>query len=258
LIRRPVKNRLGHKRSKSIRAYNKKRGREPKQVHEQTSKEKSKLNYLTIQSGGREWNVCDLPRKNTALAVSLRRSNAWLTNMKFPTTSCELPFIDHVGKFTGYSVYRANLSPSAFIGTVCATIWRRLKFFILRKTSIREFNKRQHLYMKCCAYYALSKNEYFWNRLLAMSRQKDGWKAISKLLHRFSLKLDDHKWFVYGQVCLQTYWLTFRAVRPRDKSANYDVSFPTRERKFSGREETNRFIYDAVWDTFCKVSQYGL
>jgi len=258
LIRRPVKNRLGQKRSKSIRAYNKKRGREPQKVHDQTSKQKSKLNYLTVKSSGREWNVTEFPRSGSALAVSVRRSASWLSNMKFPTTSCELPFIDNVGKFTGYGVYRVNWSPASYIGTVCATIWRRLKFFILRKTSIGEFNKRQNLYMRCCAYYALSKNEYFWNRLLALTRQRSGWRTISRLLHRFSSKLDDHKWFVYGQVCLQTYWLTFRAVRPRDKSANYDVSFTTRERKFSSREEINDFVYNSVWHTFCEMCQYGL
>jgi hypothetical protein len=113
--------------------------------------------------------------------------------------------------------------------------------------------------MRCCVYYALSKNIYFWNRLLVLVRQKNlGWKTISRMLHRFSLKLDDYKWFVYSGACLQAYWLTFRAVRPRDKSAIYCLDFPTRERKFQCREAREKFFYDAIWDTFCKVSQYGL
>jgi hypothetical protein len=258
LIRRPIKDRLGHKRSKSIRNRDKKLNRH-REVPVQSSKDRSKLNHLTIQSAGREWEVKQFPdRTKTALAVSLRRSNRWLTDKKFPQTSCELPFIDHVGRFTGYGVYRVNWSPSAYIATVCATIWRRLKFFILRKTTIYEFRKRQHLYMRCCAYYALSKNDYFWDRLLVLSRKKQGWRTISKLLHQFSLKLDDYKWFVYSGVCLQTYWLTFRAVRPRDKSALYLRSFPTRERKFSSLDDRNMFFYNAIWDTFCKVSQCGL
>jgi len=259
LIRRPVKNRLGHNRSKSIRARNKKAGREPKKVLDQSFKNNPDLNYLTVRSGGRDWEVRQFPeRSNTAIAVSLRRSNAWLTNKKFPTTSCELPLIDEVGRFTGYGVYRVNWAPSAYLATVFATIWRRLKFFILRKSTIGEFNKRQHLYMKCCAYYALTKNLYFWNRLLVLVRKEEGWKVISRLLHRFSSKLDDYKWFVYSGVCLQTNWLTFRAVRPRDKSAIYNLDFPTRERKFQSREARESFYYDAIYHTFANVSQIGI
>lgn len=178
--------------------------------------------------------------------------------MKFPQTSCQLPFIDHAARFTGFGVYRVNWSPASYLSTVIATIWRRLKFFILRKTSIGEFNKRQNLFLRCCAYYALTKNEYFWNRLLALIRKGLDWRTISKMLHRFSLKLDDYKWFVYSSACLQAYWLTFRAVRPRDKSIIYNLSFTTRERKFSSRKERDDYIYSAIWDTFCKVSQYGL
>jgi len=255
LIRRPIKNRPGSRRSRSITEHSSKRGREPVRVHKRPSTNQSSLNYLTVQSGGKDWEVRPFNnRSNTAIAVSLRRSNAWLTRAKFPTTSVELPFIDHVGRFTGHSVYTVNWSPPAYLATVFATIWRRLKFLIVRRHGIGEFNKRQNLYMKCCAYYALTKNIYFWNRLLSLSRKKEGWKTVSGVLHGFSSKLDDNKWFVYGRVCLQTYWLTFRAVRPRDKSAFKQFQFPTRDRKVSGRE-LDRFEYDAVWDAFVKVSQ---
>lgn len=260
MIRRPIRNRLGQQRSKSIRARNRKCGRELKRVPDDIPLNKSPdLNHLTIQSGGRDWELKQFPENSgTALAVSLRRSNRWLTRMKFPTTSCELPFIDHVGRFTGYGTYLVNWAPSAYLATVFATIWRRLKFFICRKKSIGEFNKRQHLMMKCCAYYALTKNVYFWNRLLALVRKDFDWRTISKLLHCFSSKLDDYKWFVYSGVCLQTYWLTFRAVRPRDKSIIRNLSFTTRERKFGSSKEREEFEYTAIWHTFCEVSQYGL
>jgi len=193
------------------------------------SQHRSGLNHLTVQSGGRDWKIKNLnDSERTALGVTLRRSPAWITTMKFPTTSSVLPLIDYQGKFTGYGTYRVNWNPASYLGTVFATIFRRLKFVLAKRHGIGEFNKRQHLYMKCCAYYALTKNVYFWNRLLSITRKRDGYKVVSGLLHRLSSKLNDSKWFVYGSVCLQTYWLTSRALRPRDKSATINLSFPTR------------------------------
>lgn len=40
---------------------------------------------------------------------------------------------------------------------------------------------------------------------------------LSKLVFFFVRKLDDKFWFVYRQVCMQTYWLTFRSLEISDK-----------------------------------------
>lgn len=69
------------------------------------------------------------------------------------------------------------------------------------------------------AYYAFTKNNHFWDRILFFCRdlQKRG-SLIYRTRLYYSSKWDDCKRFVYSQVIFQTHWLLSRALRPRDKS----------------------------------------
>jgi hypothetical protein len=227
-----------------------------------TAKEKKGLNFVRLDSegGGVPMEVRNLPKnKSRVKAIHVLTSRSWIDTPRSANSEVYLPFIDKVGKTTGTVLYRADISPQGYISTVISTIFRRLKFWVLRNHKIHEWNIRQNLLLKCCAYYAIYKNVYFWDRILALTKTSISrtWRTISSLLHSVSSKLDEHKWFVYGHVCLQTQWLTHRALRPRDKSAylsskeNFTLPVSIRGRG----DEALRFSFDAVWSCFTGMHQ---
>jgi hypothetical protein len=259
-VRTPTKIRQTLKRSKAVVRRNKKDPRRSKTKVE-PSKKSSNLNLISLdrEGGGKDYEIRLLPKKrHLARGVNLLTSERWIKTPKAFKPSVKLPYIDVRGKFTGTNLYQCDLTPQGYISTVISTILRRVKFWVLRRNSISEWNKRQNILLKCSAYYAMTKNVYFWDRILALTKSLGrNWKSISSLLHSVSSKLDDHKWFVYGHVCLQTQWLTSRAVRPRDKSAHliekdcFLLPISIRGRK----EEIARFSYDSVWQCFVSISQ---
>jgi hypothetical protein len=266
-VRIPTKNRStpSQKRSPQIRLDTlKRRKTDPKPVLRNSHGYKNDLNTITLSTSdsAREFEVRRMPKTPSLVrGVALRASNRWITKQKFPTSELMIPFINKVGKFTGTNLYRCTLQPAAYISTVIATVYRRLFFFATRpqlRNKISDWNKRQNLFAKCSAYYAISKNNYFWDRVLVLVRNiNKNYGLISSILHSFVSKLDAHTWFVYGHVCLQTQWLTSRALRPRDKSALRDkYTFmspnPYRIRDMGGML---KFEYDAIWYTLMRVSQ---
>jgi hypothetical protein len=252
------------RRSKSNREDCKKRGHTCGPVNYKSSKDRKKLNLVTLSTSynSRQWEVKAMPAKRHLVkGVNLRASSRWITTQRFPTSVVDFPFIDKVGKFTGTTLYRCTLPPAAYISSVIATVYRRLKFFCTRSltsNSIGDWNKRQNILLRCCAYYSLTKNHYFWDRVLVLTKNiSKNYKLISRIVHSFASKLDAHTWFVYGHVCLQTQWLTSRALKPRDKSAvrnkfTFMSPNPHRVRDMGGER---RFEYDAVWKAFVKTSQ---
>jgi hypothetical protein len=220
---------------------------------------KRRLNYLTLGSNGREWTMKTLHPNDlhrTHSSVQIRRSNRWLTRQKSPQTSVELPFIDHVGKFTGTNLYHVNLSPSQFIGTVISTVYKRVYGLVVRRNGRlkRTRNRWSTLLLRCSAYYALTKNAYFWDRLLPLLRKGDR-GTVSKMLHKFVCKLDDYKWFVYSHACSQAKWLTFRALGPRDKSSYVRDYFYKTPSGVLHEQSRSSFEYDAVWHVFTEMSR---
>jgi hypothetical protein len=259
----PNGDRRPRKRSRAIAQRNRDSGRvhDSKESGQGRTKSKRQLNRIALagpEQPGRDVQIRVVRSRHHARGVNFLTSSRWIDTLKCPGTAVDLPFIDQYGKFTGTNVYRANLSPQGYLSVVISTIFRRIFFWSRRNNEIHQCNVRQSLLLKCAGYYALSKNSYFWDRVLALSKDlRANYRTITRLLHRYSHKLDAHKWFVYGHVCLQTQWLTSRAVRPRDKSA-----FKTSEENFTlpssirGRKnDILRFEFDAVWSCFATVSQ---
>jgi hypothetical protein len=213
------------------------------------------LNFLQMKEGGLAWKVNRLAEGDSPRAVNLRWSPKWVTDQPFIRVGVQLPFIDPVGKFSGSASYLSNISPGGYIGTVVSTIHRRLFFYVSRrlKSKVRA-GKLNKLLLACSAYYALTKNVYFWDRLLAMLRSGVSREKISSCLRARSRTLDDYRWFVYNRCCQQANWLTSRAVRPRDKSS---LKLTDRCGPARGHTEKSKrqFEYDAIWYTFTKVSQ---
>lgn len=220
--------------------------------------DRNKPNCISMSgNGNQEWNISKLPkRKSKVKSLNLLTSKAWIKTSQFPNSDAFLPYIDRVGKFTGMATYRCNLTPQGYIATVITTIHRRLRLWIVRHQSLSEYNKRQSLMLKAAAYYALSKNVYFWDRILFLSKELSrNWRTISKVLHRYTAKLDEHKWFVYGHVCMQTQWLTLRALRPRDKSAYSDREFMYKRSDLGSHAHTSDIDYDYLWHSYVEMSQ---
>lgn len=255
---RAPRNRLEPKRVQSIRKKTEKNSKKkgkgpfPRRSPRDTSAECVSL----TGKGSRPWEIRQLPvKRSKAKGLNLLTSKAWLKSERFAQTSSYLPLIDKLGRYTGTVLYRTSMTPQGFISTVVSTILRRLKFLIInRGNTIFEYRKRQNVLLRCASYYALSKNSYFWDRILALTKDLGAnWRTISSLVHRFSSKLDDHKWFVHGHVCLQTQWLTSRALRPRDKSTLNGRAFMYTTPRRGARENSSDFNH--LWHTFWGMSQ---
>lgn len=152
-------------------------------------------------------------------AVVIKSSTRWIDTYKTPNGGLGVPFIDKLGFYTGHLVYKWSCDPRSLITTVVSTITKRIVDYAHRHNKKSVVRKYKKPLFQAAAYYAFTKNSYFWDRILYFSRnlEKNG-MLIHRLRLFFSSKWDDNKRFVYSQVIFQTNWLLFRASRPRDKS----------------------------------------
>lgn len=152
--------------------------------------------------------------------AKIRNSKRWIAGTAQPLTGLSFPYIDKLGRFTGTTLFKWSCDPRSFIASVVSTITHRIVNRALQYNSMDVVLRSTDKIVRAAFYYAISKNSYFWDRVLFFTKdlEKNG-----NLLHKFVLKwvlrTDVHKRFVYGHVCNQTKWLLFRAERPRDKSA---------------------------------------
>lgn len=158
--------------------------------------------------------------------LNLRRSNRWLDTLPVVRNEYELPLIDRLGRFTGESVYTLTCKPADVLSITIATIYSRLKRYVNAHNERELVLPRQRDILRVAAYYSLTKNSYFMDRILVFLRNL---KKYGKLIHKLTLKCltkcDADKRFVYGQACQNANWLIFRACRPRDKSHIKQVMF---------------------------------
>lgn len=235
------------------------RSRGKRKTKAPTNKENRRLNTVSLDdSGGVPFQVRTLPPDvRRARAVVVKKSPVWLTDQKFASGGWTLPFIDKLGRFTGSNCYRVDWHPAAVIGSTFATVYRRLRAYIMKHNVDHRHRVRnyQTLLSQCVAYYVISKNSYFWDRLLFLVKKiTKNRRAITGLVLSYASKLDAHKWFVYGHVCLQTKWLTSRALRPRDKSS-LSSSFCSPKVQHRGGVDRARFEYDAIWAVCSTLTQ---
>jgi len=177
-------------------------------------------------TGDPEYKVRNLDRNCLRQkAISIRASTSWIDTYKTPNGGLGVPFIDELGRFTGHLVYRWSCDPRSLLTTTVATIADRLRKYCLRHNPKHIVKRHSKALLGAAAYYAFSKNSYFWDRVLFFSRnlEKRG-MLIHRIRLKFSSKWDDCKRFVLSQVTFQTNWLLFRVYRPRDKSHFFSKS----------------------------------
>jgi hypothetical protein len=216
------------------------------------------LNYIKTSTSQNvvehEVRVLDNLKRNPK-GLHLRMSSRWGQDPheKTVSSSVDFPLIDKLGRYTGTVIYKVpNTEPSSFISTVTSTIYKRIFNYSVSRNGLKESRIRQAQLFRCAAYYAISKNSYFLDRILVLIKQlKKNYKTISRMTHKFSFKLDVPTRFVYGHICYQIQWLTFRALKPRDKSRIRDSYFPQAP-SWDVREIGSR-RYDHIWHTFNKM-----
>jgi len=157
-----------------------------------------------------------------ARLVRIKQSKRWLECPETPSGAYGVPFIDRLGFYTGHLAYRWACDPRSLIATVISTISSRLVGFCRRHNKKWVVNRYLSDILKASAYYAISKNSYFWDRILVFCRDLTKYNgALRSLRVHFLARWDDNKRFVYSQASYQANWLLFRANLPRDKSHFY-------------------------------------
>lgn len=177
--------------------------------------------YWEIKYGKVEesFSAVTIPRTQRQVrGTDLRRSKRWL--MSFPGIGgpYQLPLIDRLGRYTGASVYTLACEPADVLSSTVATVYGRLKRYAHAHNKKFVVNKYLRTILRVAAYYTISKNSYYMDRILFFLRNLEmNGKRLHPITLHYLTRCDEDKRFVYGQVCYQTNWLIFRACRPRDK-----------------------------------------
>lgn len=212
----------------------KKKNRQSKLVRSRKERDKDRQQKVGCQPkytfeckrAGNQFSIPTLEHIPRSWGLVLRTSDRWI-NARQTKSEMSLPLIDKKGKFTGSTLVRTRCTALSFIATVVATIANRLSQHISRSNNQghRTVVRYKRLIVQSAYYYAISKNNWFLDRFLFLSRNLEkNRRAAQSLLMKFLTRLDDNKRFVYCQVSFQTNWLLFRAHRPRDKSIFFEES----------------------------------
>lgn len=179
--------------------------------------------------------------------AKIRNSKRWIAGISQPVTAYDFPYIDMLGRYTGSTLFRWTCDQRSFVASVVSTISNRLINRARHYNDQRLVDRNLDRIVRASFYYAISKNSYFWDRILFFVKnlEKNG-KLIQTFALRYILKTDAHKRFVYGHVCSQTQWLLFRAERPRDKSAIMRRALPllSFERRESALQKMGMIVAD--------------
>jgi len=182
----------------------------------------SNIPILSDKKVGQEWSIKHLPKNPCAVTHPgfwYRNSSSWTGVRNEKSRLYNLPCITNLGFISNCTVYKWNCKPSQIVATLVSTVYHRLMKLMKRRHKHKAF-KLSHQVLRCAVYYVFTKNDYFLNRVLGITRVTP-WKSKSRLRKLLSLveaKLDENTRFVLRQVCFQADWLKFRAERPRDKS----------------------------------------
>jgi len=191
----------------------------------ETRKRSPVTNTITLRGGERDplYVVSNLnrncPRKK---AISIKSSLRWIDTFKTPNGGLYVPYIDELGRITGHVLYKWSCDPRSLVATVISTVAKRLLKYCYRHNINRIVKKHLRPIVGAAAYYVITKDSHFWDRILFFARNLE---KRGTLIHRlrlfYSSKWSDHKRFVISQVTFQTHWLLSRVLQPRDKLQFY-------------------------------------
>lgn len=159
--------------------------------------------------------------------AKIRNSKRWIHGTTQPLTGLSFPYIDHLGRYTGTTLFKWSCDPRSFVASVVSTIANRAFNRAVHYNGMKLALRSSERIIRAAFYYATSKNNYFWDRILFFLKNlKENGNLMSRFVLKWNLKTDENKRFVYSHVCSQTQWLLFRVERPRDKSAIMKRALP--------------------------------
>jgi hypothetical protein len=170
-----------------------------------------------------------------------RTSLRWFRGWDSVRKPRQVPYVTQSGKFSAYELATWDCYPEQLIASLTSTVYTRiLKIWMKRKLRYRDMKVQdKKLLLRVAALYVVNHSDYFMDRALAVLHRP---APLAKLVSCFVSKLDDKYWFVYRQVCLQTYWLTFQSLEISDKSSGKVLkNFMSNDIEFY----RNRVIYGA-------------
>lgn len=147
-----------------------------------------------------------------------RTSTRWFRHWNSKRATYAVPFVTDVGKLSTLELVTWSCHPEQLLASTTSTVYTRLlKIWRKRKNRKVKAADRQQL-LQVAALYVVNKSDYFMDRALAVLHRRGPLKGV---VSYFVRKLDDKFWFVYRQVCYQTYWLVLRSRLngSRDKSS---------------------------------------
>jgi len=149
--------------------------------------------------------------------MEFRTSLSWFNPKDSKRVFKAIPFVSKSGKFSLHTLYVWKAYPEQVFMSVISTVYfRLLKIFRKRYkyVSRRDYNNL----IKISIVYVITKNNWFIDRFLGMSRKETSRRAVTNFVHYVVNELDENKRFVYSQAFSQANWLKFQVFRPSDKS----------------------------------------
>jgi len=184
--------------------------------------------------------------------MNLRTSIRWFRHWSSSRSYINVPYVTKCGKFSIFRLITWHAYPEQVVASLTSTVFARLlKIWLKRKRRFVDVKGRtKDLLLKVAALYTVTHSDYFLDRALAVLHRQ---KALQGLVDSYVRKLDDKFWFVYSQVCYQTYWLTFRSLGISDKLSgkaysDFMSSDTDRYKRYEIRE-----AFKTASDTSCRT-----
>lgn len=176
--------------------------------------------FISDEGQGLKYRPKDIndihPSRKRGMIV--RSSLRWIGGISEPMV-LRVPYYNKLGRDTGHTLYRWKCEPQSLVASCIATVYHRLREYCFRHNSPKVVFRNVGRLLRAATYYIISRNEWFWDRILYFSRNLE---KFGNLIHKYTLRLvlktDDNKRFVYGHATHQAQWLTLQAERPCDKS----------------------------------------
>lgn len=152
----------------------------------------------------------------------MRTSARWFRRWSSKRRINAIPYVTSCGKFSMFKLATWYSYPEQVVASLTSTVYQRLlKIWGKRKRKVKDISSRdKQQLLQVAALYTVSHSDYFFDRALALLTKS---KQLRSLIDSFVRKLDDKFWFVYSQVCYQTYWLTFQSLGISDKSRSIEA-----------------------------------
>jgi len=158
------------------------------------------------------------PRRIEGMAT--RTSTRWFQVKESKKIFTPVPYVTNSGKFSISTLCFWNTYPEQIIASLTSTVYQRLRGLVGKRHGFRCLKHYRETLFKIAAYYTVTHDDYFMDRVLGILKRKAR-KQAHNLLHFAVSTMDENIRFVYDQICSQILWLSFRAktvVFKRDKS----------------------------------------